>query len=218
MFLGHVAVGLAAKRVAPKTPLLLLVAAPVLLDLLWPVFLLLGWETVRIEPGSTAVTPLEFASYSFSHSLVMSLVWGALAAGAYFAAARYALGAWALGLGVISHWVLDAISHRPDMPVWPGGPKVGLGLSVPATLAIELLMFGGALWRYARTTTPRDATGRWAFVSFAAFLTAVYLGNLFGPPPPSVTALTVGAFAGYLVPLWAGWFDRHRNVRGLVAA
>jgi len=216
VFLGHVAVGLAAKKVAPKTSLLWLVGAPGLLDLLWPVFLALGLEEVRIAPGITAATPLDFVSYPWSHSLVMTLVWSSLAAAAYLAATGYAAGALAIALGVTSHWVLDWVSHRPDMPLAPwSDAKAGLGLwnSVPATLVAEALLFGLGLWLYVRTTKPSDATGRWAFAAFAAFLCAVYLGNLFGPPPPSVPALTGVTFTLFLVPLWAGWFDRHRALR-----
>jgi membrane-bound metal-dependent hydrolase YbcI (DUF457 family) len=216
MFLGHVAVGLAAKKVAPRTSLLWLVGAPSLLDLLWPVFLALGLEEVRIAPGITAATPLDFVSYPWSHSLVMTLVWSSLAAAAYLAATGYAAGALAIAAGVTSHWVLDWVSHRPDMPLAPwSDAKVGLGLwnSVPATLAAEALLFGLGLRLYVRTTQPSDATGRRAFVAFAGFMGAVYLGNLFGPPPPSVPALKAVAFTLFLIPLWAGWFDRHRTLR-----
>jgi len=216
MFLGHVAVGLAAKKVAPRTSLFWLVSATTLLDLLWPVFLVLGLEEVRIAPGITAATPLDFVSYPWSHSLVMTLVWSSLAAAAYLAATGYAAGALAIAAGVTSHWVLDWISHRPDMPVAPwSDTKVGLGLwnSVPATLAVEGLLFGLGIWIYVRTTRPSDATGRWAFVAFTVFLGAAYLGNVFGPPPPNVGVLNAVAFSAFLLPLWAGWFDRHRALR-----
>jgi len=216
MFLGHVAVGLAAKKVAPKASLVWLVAAPGLLDLLWPVFLAVGLEEVRIVPGITAVTPLDFVRYPISHSLLLSVVWGLLAAGFYFAARNDRTGAAVVGALVVSHWVLDWISHRPDMPLtpWPG-TKVGLGLwnSVPATLAVEGSLFAFGVVLYARVTRAQDATGRWSFAAFAVLLVVLYLGNVFGPPPPSVAALNVVAFSGFLIPVWAGWFDRHRMVR-----
>jgi len=216
MFLGHVAVGLAAKRGAPKASLVWLLAAPTLLDLLWPVFLAVGLEEVRIAPGITAVTPLDFVRYPISHSLLLSIVWGLLLAGFYFAAKNDRTGAAIVGLLVVSHWVLDWVSHRPDMPLTPwAGTKVGLGLwnSVPATLLVEGTMFGAALWIYARTTKSRDRVGTWSFAAFAALLAVIYLGNVFGPPPPSVAALKAVAFTGFLIPIWGGWFDRHRAVR-----
>jgi membrane-bound metal-dependent hydrolase YbcI (DUF457 family) len=216
MFLGHVAVGLAAKKVAPRTSLLWLVAAPTLLDLLWPVFLVLGLEEVRIAPGITAVTPLDFVSYPWSHSLVMTLVWSSLAAACYLAATGYAAGALAIAIGVTSHWVLDWVSHRPDLPLAPwSDAKVGLGLwnSVPATLLVEGALFAGGVWLYARATKARDAVGHWSFAVFVALLAVIYVGNVFGPPPPSVHALKIVAFAGFLIPAWAAWFDGHRSLR-----
>src|SRR5918911_4078452 len=115
MFIGHLAVGFAAKRVAPRAGLAPLMAAPVLLDLVWPLFVLAGAEEVRIAPGHTAVTPLEFVSYPWSHSLAAAAVWAALFAGLYVARTRYAAGAAAIAVGVVSHWVLDFATHAPDM-------------------------------------------------------------------------------------------------------
>jgi membrane-bound metal-dependent hydrolase YbcI (DUF457 family) len=213
MFIGHYAVGFAAKRAAPKASLGPLMAAPILLDLLWPLFLLAGWEHVRIDPGNTAFTPLAFDSYPMSHSLVTSIGWGALFGGLYWAFTRYRAGAVVIGLGVVSHWVLDWVTHGPDMPLYPGGPKVGLGLwnSVPATLAVEIAMLAMALWLYIRTTQPRDRTGRYAFWAFAAFAVFMYVANLMSPPPANPRALAWFALSGWIVPFWAGWFDAHRS-------
>ena len=80
MFIGHLAVGLGAKRVEPRVPLVVWVLAAFGLDVLWPLFVAVGLETVRIDPGNTAFTPMDFASYPWSHSLVMSVLWGVLAA------------------------------------------------------------------------------------------------------------------------------------------
>ncbi len=216
MFLGHVAVGLAAKRAAPKAPLGWLVAAPTLADLIWPILLAVGLEEVRIAPGNTAVTPLEFVKYPISHSLFLLVVAGVIFSGFYFAAHNDRAGALVVGLLVVSHWVLDVISHRPDMPLtpWPG-TKAGLGLwnSVPATLLVEGTMYAAGVWIYARTTAAKDRVGTWAFGAFAVLLAVIYLGNVFGPPPPSVGELNAFAFAGFLLPVWTGWFDRHRAVR-----
>src|SRR5437867_11080197 len=112
MFIGHNAVAFAAKRVAPKTSLGTLMAAAMLLDLLWPIFLLLGIEHVRIAPGATRFTPLDFYDYPWSHSLLMSIVWGAAAAIIYFAVTRYGRGALIIFIGVVSHWVFDFFTHR----------------------------------------------------------------------------------------------------------
>jgi len=166
MFIGHFAVGFASKRVAPQASLGVLMAAPVALDLLWPIFLTFGWETVRIDPGNTAFTPLDFVSYPYSHSLLMAGLWGAIFGATYWAFTRYSTGAVVVGIGVLSHWILDAITHRPDMPLLPGNAtRVGLGLwnSVPATLVVESLMFAAAVWLYASATRSRDRVGRYSF-------------------------------------------------------
>jgi membrane-bound metal-dependent hydrolase YbcI (DUF457 family) len=138
MFIGHFAVGLASKQVAPTASLGVLIAAPLLLDLMWPFLLLADWEKVRIDVGNTAFTPLEFISYPYSHSLAMAIVWAALVGLGYWTVTRYPTGAMMIGLGVVSHWVFDAVTHRPDLPLFPGGStRVGLGLwnSVSGTLA-----------------------------------------------------------------------------------
>jgi hypothetical protein len=115
---------------------------------------------------------------------------------------------------VVSHWVLDVITHRPDMPLYPGGPKYGLGLwnSLPATMALEIPMYAAGIWIYMTATRPRDAFGRWAFPILAALLFVIYLGNLFGPPPPSISMIeTAGIGAATLLMLWAWLADRHRD-------
>jgi membrane-bound metal-dependent hydrolase YbcI (DUF457 family) len=214
MFIGHIAVGLAAKRLAPKTSLGLLVAAPLAADLLWPILVLMGVERVRIDPGNTAFTPLAFTYYPWSHSLLMSLVWSALAGAAYWLWRRYRAGALVLAAGVFSHWVLDALSHRPDLPLYPGSAtNIGLGLwnSVPATLVVECSMFAAGVWLYAAATKSSDRVGRYGFWAFVALLAAVYAMDAFGPPPPSARAVAFAGLALWLLPLWAWWFDSHRT-------
>lgn len=216
MYVGHLAVGFAAKRAAPRTSLGTLIGAACFIDLLWPVFLALGWERVRIDPGNTAFTPLDFESYPWSHSLAMTLLWSAAAGAVYFAAARYRRGAVAVAALVFSHWVLDAATHRPDLPLWPGSAeRVGLGLwnSVAATMIVEAAMYVLALALYARWTGPRDRVGTWAFAGFVALNAVLYLLNAFGPPPPSSSAVMLGTFALFLLPVWAWWIDRHRELR-----
>jgi membrane-bound metal-dependent hydrolase YbcI (DUF457 family) len=214
MFIGHVALGLAAKRAAPRVSLGVLVAAAQLADLLWPLFLAIGLEQVRIDPGNTAVTPLDFVSYPYSHSLVLLVVWAVAMAILCrpFAPARGAFAV--ISALVVSHWVLDVVTHRPDMPLYPGSQTLGLGLwnSIPATVAIEVPMFVAGLWIYCRATRPRDAIGRWAFGALVVTLLLIYVGNIFGPPPPSVQALYIVAMiGGVLFTLWSVWADRHRD-------
>ena len=216
VFIGHFALGLAAKRATPRVSLALLFGAAQLADILWPVFLATGLEQVRIDPGNTAFTPLDFVSYPYSHSLVALCGWG-LAFGAIYTVLRRArLSAFVtLALLVVSHWLLDFVTHRPDMPLYPGGAKFGLGLwnSVPATVAIEVPLFAAGVWIYSRVTHPRDRTGKWAFGSLIVTLLAIYAANILSPPPPSVPALTIVAIAGgVLFTAWSWWADAHRDV------
>ncbi len=133
----------------------------------------------------------------------------------YWAFTRYRAGAVAIGLGVVSHWLLDWVTHGPDLPVYPGGEKFGLGLwnSIPATLAEEFAMLAIALWLYVRMTQPRDGIGRYAFWAFVAFAVVMYVANLLSPPPPDARALAWFALSGWIVPFWAGWFDAHRAAK-----
>ena len=217
MFLGHYGVALAAKRVAPRVSLGVLVAAAQLADLVWPVMLLLGVERIRLNPTDNPFLNIAFESYPWTHSLLASIVWGALAGLGYYALRRGGGSSTIVGLVVVSHWVLDWITHAPDMPVYPGGPRLGLGLwnSIPATMVVETLMFAGGLYLYTRSTRATDRIGRWGFASMAVTLILIYLlDSLSGTLPPSVNAIcVVGLAAAAIFTSWAWWTDRHREVR-----
>ena len=147
MFIGHFALGLAARRAAPRVPLVVLFAAAQLADIVWPFFLAAGLEHVRVDPGNTAVTPLDFESYPYSHSLVLLVGWGAAFAWIYGRMSRVT-GAFAVITALVaSHWVLDFVTHRPDMPLYPGSARFGLGLwrSIAATIVVELALFAAGV-------------------------------------------------------------------------
>ena len=214
MFVGHFALAYAAKRVSPRASLGTLFAAAQLPDLVWPWLTLAGVERATIAPGDTAFTPLRFDSYPVSHSLVAVALWGAAFGALHFWRKRRAGDAVVLALLAVSHWLLDFVTHRPDMPLWPGGPRLGLGLwnSVPGTIAVELLLFAAGLWLAASATRARDALGRWGFAGLAALLLLIYAANVTSPPPPSMTAVGwVGALGGILFVALAAWVDRHRE-------
>ena len=213
MFIGHNAVAFAAKKAAPRTSLGTLMAAAMLADLIWPVLLLAGVEHVRIHRGDTAFTSLQFIDYPWTHSLAMSLALSIVVALLYWAITRYGRGAFVVALCVFSHWVLDWITHRPDLPLYPGGPKVGLGLwNKPiATIGVEAAMFAVGILIYRDTTKPRDRIGSIGMWLFILVLAAMYVVNASGAPPPNERALAWGALGAWLLPLWAWWFDRHRR-------
>lgn len=214
MFIGHFGIALAAKRVAPRTSLGALVLATAFLDLLWPMFLLLGVEHVRIAPGITTASPFDFYDYPISHSLLTVAGWAAVVALLYYVGTRYSRGAWAMGLGVLSHWVLDAIVHRPDLPFWPGGRlRFGLGLwnSWGWSIAAELAVFLGGLFFYLRATRARDRIGRYGFWSLLVFLMVAWISSMLAGAPPSVAAVAWGGLSLWLLLPWAWWADRHRE-------
>lgn len=213
MFVGHTAVALAAKRQAPQVSLGALMAAAYALDLLWPLFLIAGIEHVRIDPGNTAFTPLAFDSYPWSHSLLMVLGWGLVGGLLARALGTNRRGQIVIFVLVVSHWVLDAISHRPDMPLWPGrSPMVGLGLwnSVAATLLIEGLLFAAGIALYLRAAPVRTRASRIAFWALVVFQLAIWASQPFGSPPPDTRTLAYVGLALWLFPLW-GWFIDKRT-------
>ncbi|MDQ3799567.1 MAG: hypothetical protein M3384_08960 [Acidobacteriota bacterium] len=214
MFIGHYAVGFAAKRFAPKTNLGWLIAAPLLLDLIWAPFVLTGIERVRIEPGNTAFTPLAFDYYPYSHSLLTAVGWSVIFALVYYAFSRYKTGAIVIGIGVLSHWIMDAVVHRPDLPPYPGCEDfVGFGLwnSIVATIVVEGILFLAGVFIYRKTTAAKDKIGGIGFWAFVAVLILIYAGNILSPPPPSVTVIAWVALAVVIFPIAAGWIDSHRE-------
>lgn len=216
MFIGHYAVGLASKKLAPRSSLGALIAAPILLDLLWPIFLLLGWEHVSIEPNSNPFLRLSFDSYPISHGLVAVVGWATLFAALYYGFTRYGAGAIVIWMGVLSHWLMDFIVHRPDLPLYSGGRRmVGLGLWNHRwyTIAVEAAFFAVGIWLYLRQTKAKDKIGVYAFWGFVIFLLLAYGGAVFGPPPPSVKKIAIATLCSAVLIPWAWWFDSHREVR-----
>ena len=212
MFLGHFGLALAAKRVAPRPSLGTTVMAAQWPDGIWPIFVLLGVEHVEIRPGVTTVTPLDFVSYPYSHSLMADLIWAALFAVVYGTLRKDWRGAIWLAVLVLSHWLLDVVAHRPDVPTWPGGPKLGTGLwnSLPATLIAEFALFGAGIWIYNRSAIARDTQGKVLLWTFVITLTVLYLAAVFGPPPPDQRMLAITGLLGWLFVAWGYWIDRHR--------
>lgn len=214
MFIGHYAVALAVRKAAPCVSLGTLILAAQFLDLLWPAFLLLGIEHVRIAPGNTAFTPLDFYDYPISHSLLTVVGWS-LAFGFFYGLLRRDRKAsFVLAFCVLCHWVLDFVVHRPDLPLAPElHSRFGLGLwnSIPATVTLELFMFVASLAIFLSASKAVDAVGRTAFIIFIVFILLIYAGNIFGGPPPSVTALAWFGLTQWLIVSWAYWIDRHRT-------
>jgi hypothetical protein len=216
MFIGHYALAFGAKKVAPTVSLGTAFLACQFADLLWPTLVMLGIEHVEVDPGNTLMTPLNFVSYPYSHSFVMLVVWSAL-----FALAYRTIRGWngtaiaAVAALVFSHYILDVITHRPDLPITiHGSRRLGFGLwnhPGPA-LAVELALFITGMAMYASVTRPLDRAGRIGYLLLIAVLSAIYFAALYGPPPPSAAAVAGAAQLSWLFVIWAYWLDRHRTV------
>ena len=213
MFIGHFGVGLGAKKFAPRTSLGSLFLAAQFLDLVWPILLLVGLEHVRIAPGMTRMSPFDFYDYPITHSLVTSAIWSAVVGAGYFALRRNGRAAWIMGITVVSHWFLDFLVHRPDLPLWPGGPKVGLGLWNYWVLEmfLEVAIFAAGAWLYLSVTRARDKIGRYALWALLAFLFLGWVASLIAGAPPSERFMAWGALSMWIVVPWAWWSDRHRE-------
>ncbi|HWP82021.1 MAG TPA: hypothetical protein VNN76_05150 [Bacteroidota bacterium] len=214
MFIGHFAVALAAKKAAPKVSLGTLFISVQLVDLLWPVFLLLGLEHVRIDPASTLMTPLDFYNYPYTHSLIGGIVWSVALGLGYFLLRKDQRSALIVGAGVFTHWILDLITHRPDLPLYPGSEiYLGFGLwnSMAGTLIVEVSLFAAGILVYEHATSAKDRIGRMAFYSLLLFLGLVWTSSLFGPPPPSEQAVAIVGLSLWLLVAWGYWIDRHRQ-------
>jgi len=221
MFIGHYALGFAAKRAAPTLSLGTLFAACQFADLLWPTLVLLGVERVEIAPGITAVTPLDFVHYPWSHGLLALVAWAVLFGLAWRVLRRAPWpSAVTIAVLVVSHWVLDFVTHRPDLPIVPGGPRVGLGLwnSMAATVAVEGALFVAGIAVYLRATRARDRTGSIALWAMIAFLVLAHVANLTGPAPPDAKTVAWAGQALWLLVAWGWWVDRHRAPRVEAAA
>lgn len=217
MFIGHFAIAFGAKKYAPDVSLGILFLACQLADLIWPNLVLSGIELVAIEPGNTAMTPLNFLHYPWSHSLLALLLWSVIFALIYAMLRRAGMrAAIIIALVALSHWVLDVVTHRPDMPITlSDATRIGFGLwnfPLPA-VALELTLFAGGIWLYLRQTCAinrKGSIGLWALVGF---LLVVYTANILGPPPPSVAAVGWSAQALWLLVAWGFWVDRNRSNR-----
>ena len=200
MFVGHYGVSFAAKRVAPAVPLWVLFIAVQLLDVFWAPFILLGIEKARIVPGITASNPLDLYYMPYTHSLVAALLWSGGAVFAYRLFAwrrREGSAAFVVGLAVLSHWILDLLVHRPDLPLYDDTAKVGLGLwNVPGVaFALEAALLFGGMWLYFGTGVVR----RLPMLVFGLVMLGIQAYVFFGPPPGSDKAAAWTALGAYAV-------------------
>lgn len=226
MFLGHYGAALALKRKEPKVSLGTLFIACQLVDVLWGAFLVLGWEHVRMLPDDNPLLMFQFYDYPISHSLLGVLAWSLVAAAFYYSwptrdTSRHWQAAALVGATVASHWVLDLVVHVPDLPLAGNdSPKLGLGLwnHFGLSVAVELLLLAGGAAVYVRGRSRRHPLRPVRLSLVLLLLVGVYAASLFGPPPPSITAIGLGD-VGFLLfmGLLAAWADRTASAAELAA-
>lgn len=215
MFIGHFAAGLAAKKLDDKPSLGTMLLASQFIDLLWPILVLIGVERVKVDPGNTSFTPLDFVHYPITHSFLGVLGWSVLFGLVYFIAKKNLKSSVVLGCLVLSHWFLDLLTHRPDLLILPWQDiKIGLGLwnSILWTVTIEGLIFIGGAYLYFKVTRSETRKGAVLLWSFLIFLSIVYIMNILGPPPPSADAIGYAGLSMWLLVAWGYWIDKNRII------
>ena len=219
MFVGHYGIGLALKKVEPRLSLGLLIFGAIMLDILFGLFLLSGIEHAKIVPGATVVSPFEFYDYPYSHSALGAFMW---ATAGYLAYWLWPKGdrtqrkrpAFIFAIAIFSHFILDVISHTPDMTIsGNNSPVLGLSLwnSLAATMIVEFGILFIGIYLYRSATYSVSSTGKYGFALMILILLVLYIGNIFGPPPPDMKAVAVTMTAGQLALVaLAFWVDRNR--------
>lgn len=211
MFIGHYGAALASKKIDNKISLGTYILASQFIDLLWPILLILGVEKVNVVPDGKPFNTLEFIYYPFSHSLLGVVFWGVLVGGVYYLTKKNVKGSIVLGLLVVSHWVLDFITHIPDLQIFPwSNYKVGLGLwnSAPVTMIIEGLIFVAGIFLFLKTCRFGNIKGKIIFWSLILLLTVIYLLSTFGPPPPSAEPVAYSGLLLWLFVAWGYWINK----------
>ena len=216
MFIGHYGPSFACKAWKPVVPLWVLFVAVQLVDIVWAVLVLLGIEKVRIVPGITATNPFDLYYMPFTHSLPGAIFWAVGAAAVYraVAPAQKWTAAVIVGGAVFSHWVLDLVVHRPDLPLYDDAYKVGFGLwNYPAiAFLLEIALLFGGIAFYLRVTQPIDVIGRYGMTVLGLFAVVLQAYVFFGPPPVSDTAFALTALVLYFAfAVLVYWLEGKRS-------
>ncbi|PWB54542.1 MAG: hypothetical protein C3F06_04070 [Candidatus Methanoperedenaceae archaeon] len=221
MFIGHYGIGFALKKVEPRLSLGLLIFGAIMLDILFGVFLLAGVEHAKIVPGATVVSPFEFYDYPLSHSAVGALVWATAGFLAYWLwptgdRTKRKWPAFVFAAAIFSHFILDVISHTPDMTLF-GNNSPGLGLSLwnslAGTMIVELGLFSIGIALYMSATHSISSSGKYGLSLLVLMLVVFFIANIFGPPPPDMISVGITMTIGQLALVALAFkVDRNRMV------
>jgi hypothetical protein len=202
MLAGHIGAAMALGRAERRVNVGVLVAAALFLDIILWLFVLFGWESVTI-PGDFGSTHQPEFHFPYSHGLVASVVWSAIAAaGAWAAYAHFgsvrARATMLIAGAVLSHWLLDALVHRPELPLFGATSRmVGIALwdNMPIALAVEaaLVVFGILLF-IRGCALPRGKSVTIAVLSLFVLALTIF-GMTLAPPPPSARVMAGSSLA-----------------------
>jgi len=222
MFAGHIGIALAAARVEPRINVGIFAAAALLLDFLLWLFILFGFESVAIPVDFPRTHQPEFV-FPYSHSLLASLLWSILAAVLAFLLLGSRVGekklrsALLIAAVVFSHWLLDALVHRPELPITlAASHQVGLGLwnNMPVALVVEavLVLVGAILFFPGCDLSRRKRLALFALSLLVFVFTA--LGMTVAPSPPSTTAMAGSSLATiFMVCLFIGFLGHGAGIK-----
>lgn len=214
MLIGHIAVALGFKKAAPRTSLGTLLLAAQWSGLLWPIFLILGWQHLRIASGITLAGASEATSHPLALSLIIDFGWALILAGVYLVFTKNRRGAFVIWLCVMAGWLLDFVVYRPGFRLYPGGREMaGMGFwnSAASAFLIEGVLFAAGVIIYSRSTWAEDKIGDYAFRTFVGLLVFIYLLALMTTPLAGGTSVGTAGFFGWFLVAWAYWFDQHRT-------
>jgi len=214
MFIGHFGLGLTAKKLDRYVSLGTYFLAAQFLDLLWPIFLILGWEKAEPIPNGPPLENLNFVSYPYSHSLFFAVVWGILFGIVFYARTKRKGTSFLLGFLVVSHWILDYITHVPDLPIAPWSDyKVGLRLwdHQVATIVIESIIFIGGIIIFLQSVHFKKRVPYVSFFIMMLLLAGIFISSFYSPPPPSMKVLGWVGLSQWIFIFWAFAIDRSKK-------
>jgi hypothetical protein len=203
MFVGHYGVAFAIKSEKNRIPLWVLFVAVQLLDFLWAPFVLLRIEKMRFVPGITATNALDLYYMPYTHSLIGALFLSVIGFAIYKIRWRNIASnsaALLVGFAVFSHWLLDLIVHRPDLPIYDDTLKVGFGLwnyrGIEFVLEIAILLLGVVLYLKRNGANARKI----GVIIFVVAVVLIQTSNTFlRRPPSSDRAFAITALVFYTV-------------------
>ncbi len=191
------------------------IAAAFLLDIVLWIFVLLGLESVTIPANFARTHQAQFV-FPYSHGLLASVAWSALAGVVglvvYSRLQTSRRAAVLIAAAVLSHWILDALVHRPELPLAGSTSRsVGLGLwnTMPLALTLEAVILAGGLCLFISGAKPIRGKSIALAVLCLVVMTFTALGMTMAPAPPSAKAMAASSLGTLILVCALGcWLGR----------